>query len=186
MLTPTTTADSEIARRAFEQATAYDRADRDRLLSIAALMALSRGDLDGAEANLARVGAADGLFPRLARAAITDYARRASSGEPSEARQVLQDADPAELAGEPTLLNLVASLAVRRGDLVGALSQFELAAAADPPYPTGRLDLARGLLSRMMAGRPSLRTRMSAVPRRWLWSAWRTCAAGPGPVSERW
>ena len=143
---------SEIARRAFEQATAYDRADRDRLLSIAALMALSRGDLDGAEANLARVGAADGLFPRLARAAITDYARRASSGEPSEARQVLQDADPAELAGEPTLLNLVASLAVRRGDLVGALSQFELAAAADPPYPTGRLNLARGLLSRMMAG----------------------------------
>jgi Domain of unknown function (DUF4365) len=142
----------EIAREAFEQAAAYDRADRDRLLSIAALMALGHGDVQGAEADLARVGAADGLFPRLARAAITDYARRVGAGEPSEAHQLLQDADPAELAGEPTLLNLVASLAVRRGDLGGALPQLELAAAADPPYQTGRLNLARGLLSRMMAG----------------------------------
>ena len=142
----------EIAREAFERAAAYDRADRDRLLSIAALMALGHGDAQGAEADLARVGAADGLFPRLARAAITDYARRASAGEPSEAHQLLQDADPAELAGEPTLLNLVASLAVRRGDLAGAIPQFELAAAADPPYQTGRLNLARGLLARMMAG----------------------------------
>ena len=72
------------------------------------------------------------------RGAITDYARRASSGEPSEPHQLLQDAGPAELADEPTLLNLVASLAVRRGDLAGALPQFELAAAADPPYQTGR------------------------------------------------
>jgi hypothetical protein len=33
-----------------------------------------------------------------------------------------------------------------------ARPQFELAAAADPPYQTGRLNLARGLLSWMMAG----------------------------------
>src|SRR5262249_47480626 len=80
---------TEIAREAFEQAAAYDRADRDRLLSIAALIALSHGNVQGAEADLVRIGAADGLFPRLARAALTDYARRASTGEPSEGHQLL-------------------------------------------------------------------------------------------------
>jgi tetratricopeptide (TPR) repeat protein len=66
--------------------------------------------------------------------------------------QVVQNADPAELASEPTLLNMLASLAIRRGDLDDAVRQFELAAAADPPYPAGRLQLARALVARATAG----------------------------------
>src|ERR1700733_13789412 len=65
----------EIARRALELAAAYDRLDRDRLLSVAALFAVAQDDAEGAEAVLAQVTSADGLFPRLARAAITDHAR---------------------------------------------------------------------------------------------------------------
>jgi hypothetical protein len=142
----------EIARQAFERAAAYDRADQDRLLSIAALMAVGQDDVQGAEADLAQVAAADGLFPRLAQAAIADHARPTSAGDASELNHVIQDADPGELAGEPTLLNVLASLAVRRGDLDDAIRQFELAAAADPPYSAGRLQLARALLARTTAG----------------------------------
>ena len=47
---------------------------------------------------------------------------------------------------------MLASLAVRRGDLDDAIRQFELAAAADPPYSAGRLQLARALLARTTAG----------------------------------
>ena len=89
----------EIARGAFEQAAAYDRADRDRLLSIAALIALGQSDTQGAEADLARAGAADGLLPRVARAALADHARQAGPGDPSKVHQLLQDLDPAGLAG---------------------------------------------------------------------------------------
>ena len=88
----------EIARQAFERAAAYDRADRDRLLSIAALMAVGQDDVQGAEADLAQVAAADGLFPRLAQAAIADHARPASAGDASELNHVIQDADPGELS----------------------------------------------------------------------------------------
>ena len=142
----------EIARRAFELAAAYDRPDRDRLLSIAALLAVAQDDAEGAEADLAQVTSAGGLFPRLARAAITDRARPPAAAEESEVNRVVREADPAELAGEPTLLNVLASLAVRRGDLDEAIRQFELAAVADPAYPAGRLQLARALLARAAAG----------------------------------
>lgn len=142
----------EIARRAFELAAAYDRPDRDRLLSIAALLAIAQDDAEGAEADLAQVTSAGGLFPRLARAAITDRARPPAAAEASEVNRVVREADPAELAGEPTLLNVLASLAVRRGDLDDAIRQFELAAVADPAYPAGRLQLARALLARAAAG----------------------------------
>lgn len=142
----------EIARRAIELAAAYDRPDRDRLLSIAALLAVAQDDPEGAEADIAQVTSADGLFPRLARAAITDHARPDGAADASQVNQVVQEADPAELAGEPTLLNVLASLAVRRGDLDDAIRQFELAAAADPAYPAGRLQLARALLARAAAG----------------------------------
>ena len=141
----------EIARHAFELAAAYDRPDRDRLLSIAALLAVAQDDAEGAEADLAQVSCAGGLFPRLARAAITDHARPDGAAAPSQVNQVVQEADPAELAGEPTLLNVLASIAVRRGDLDDAIRQFELA-AADPAYPAGRLQLARALLARAAAG----------------------------------
>jgi tetratricopeptide (TPR) repeat protein len=142
----------EIARQAFERAAAYDRADRDRLLSIAALLAVGQDDVQGAEADLAQVAAADALFSRLAQAAIADHARPASANDASELNQVIQDADPAELTGEPTLLNVLASLAIRRGDLDDAVRQFELAVAADPPYPAGRLQLARALVAQATAG----------------------------------
>ena len=142
----------EIARRAFELAAAYDRPDRDRLLSIAALLAVARDDAEGAAADLAQVTCAGGLFPRLARAAITDHVRPGGAAEASQVNQVVQEADPAELAGEPTLLTVLASLAVRRGDIEDAVRQFELAAAADPAYPAGRLQLARALLARAAAG----------------------------------
>jgi tetratricopeptide (TPR) repeat protein len=142
----------EIARQAFEQAAAYNRADRDRLLSIAALLAVGQDDAQGAKADLAQVAAPDALFPRLARAAIKDHAHPASTSEASELNQAIQDADPAELIGEPTLLNVLASLAVRRGDLEDAVRQYELAAAADPPYPAGRLQLARALVARATGG----------------------------------
>jgi tetratricopeptide (TPR) repeat protein len=142
----------DIARQAFERAAAYDRADRDRLLSIAALLAVGQDDVQGAEADLAQVAAADSLFPRLVQAAIADQAHPAGAADNSELNQVIQDADPAELAGEPTLVNVLASLAVRRGDFDDALRQYELAAAADPPYMAGRLQLARALLARATAG----------------------------------
>jgi hypothetical protein len=114
----------------------------DRLLSIAALLAAGQDDVQGAQADVAQVAVADGLLPRLARAAIADPARPASASDASELKQVIKDADLAELAGEPTLLNVLASLAVRHGDLDDAVRQFELAAAANPPYPAGRLQLA--------------------------------------------
>src|SRR5258706_9280532 len=120
----------DIARSAFERAATYDRADRDRLLSIAALLAASQDDLQGAEANLAQTADADSLFPRLARAAISDHAGPAGASESSEARQLLQDAEPTELAGEPTILSLLATLAASNGDLAEALRQLEFAAAA--------------------------------------------------------
>jgi tetratricopeptide (TPR) repeat protein len=142
----------KIARDALELAAAYDRPDQDRLLSVAALFAVAEGVVEDAEAYLAKVGRADGLFPRLARAAITEHGHEDGAGEDSELNRVVQEADPAELAGEPTLLNVLASLAVRRGDLDEAIRQFELAAAADPAYPAGRLQLARALLARAVAG----------------------------------
>lgn len=142
----------EIARQAFERAAGYNRADRDRLLSIAALLAVGRDDIQGAEADLAQVAAADGLFPRLVQAAIADHGRPPDSGGASGLDHVIEDADPADLSGEPTLLNVLASLALRRGDLCEALQQYELAAAADPPYPAGRLQLARALVARTAAG----------------------------------
>jgi hypothetical protein len=142
----------DIARQAFERAAAYDRTDRDRLLSIAALLAVGQDDVQGAEADLAQVAAADGLFPRLARAATGDHARPASASDASELNQVIQGADPAALVGEPTLLNVLASLAVRRGNFDDALRQYQLAAAADPPYPAGLLQLARALVARATAG----------------------------------
>ena len=142
----------EIARHAFERAAGYDRADRDRLLSIAAMMAVAQGDVPGAEADLASLADQDGLFPRLARAAIEDHARPASADDGSQVNQAVQETDPAGLAGEPTLLNVLASLAVRRGDLDEAVRLFELAAAADPPYLAGRLQLARALVARATAG----------------------------------
>ena len=86
--TPTTTATLKSPASAFERAAAYDRADRDRLLSIAALMAVAQDDVQGAEADLAQVASADGLFPRLARAAIADHARPASADDASEVNQV--------------------------------------------------------------------------------------------------
>ena len=141
----------DIARSAFERAATYDRADRDRLLSIAALLAASQDDLQGAEANLAQTADADSLFPRLARAAISDHAGPAGASESSEARQLLQDAEPTELAGEPTILSLLATLAASSGDLAEALRQLEFAAAADPPYLAGRLLLARALLAQATA-----------------------------------
>ena len=45
----------DVARRAFELAAAYDRPDRGRLLSIAALLTVAGEDLEGAEADLARI-----------------------------------------------------------------------------------------------------------------------------------
>ena len=141
----------DIARHAFELAAGYDRADRYRLLSVAALLAVARDDVPGAGADLASLADADGLFPRLARAAIADHGHP-SADDASQVNQAVQEADPAELAGEPTLLNVLASLAVRRGDFDEALRLFEQAAAADPPYPAGRLQLARALLARAAAG----------------------------------
>jgi len=140
----------DIALRALERAAEYDRADRDRLLSIAALMAVGQGDADGAEADLAKTADPGGVFPRLARAAIADHA--AGSPPVSVLDQVIGEADPAEIAGEPTILNVLGNLAVRRGDLGEAVRNYELAVAADPEYPAGRLHLARALLARAMAG----------------------------------
>lgn len=142
----------DVARRAFELAAAYDRPDRGRLLSIAALLAVAGEDLEGAEADLARIPDPDGLFPRLGRAAIADHARPDDPAEGGEMNQLLREADPADLAGEPTLLSVLAGLAVRSGDLEEAIRLFELAAAADPPYPAGRLQLARALLAQAVAG----------------------------------
>jgi tetratricopeptide (TPR) repeat protein len=146
----------DVARRAFELAAAYDRPDRGRLLSIAALLAVAEEDLEGAEADLARIPDPDGLFPRLGRAAIADHARPDGAADGGEMNQLLREADPADLLGEPTLLSVLAGLAVRRGDLEEAIRLFELAAAADPPYPAGRLQLARALLARAVAGRSVL------------------------------
>jgi hypothetical protein len=142
----------DIARQAFERAAEYDRPDRDRLLSIGALLAVTQNDLPGAEADLRRVAEPGRLFPRLARAAIADHAHAPGTGQPSQVHQLVQDAEQAELAGEPTLLGLLATLAAGRGDLDDALRQLELAAAADPPYLAGRLLLARVLLTRATAG----------------------------------
>jgi hypothetical protein len=142
----------ELARHAFELAAAYDRPDRDRLLSVAAMLAIAGNDAAGAEADLAQVTDADGLFPRLAWAAIADHARADSATQASRMNQVLQEADPALIASEPTLLNALASLAVRRGDLDDAIAHLELAAAASPAYPAGRLHLARALLARAAVG----------------------------------
>ncbi len=144
----------DVARRAFELAAAYDRPDRGRLLSIAALLAVAGGDLEEAEADLAQVPDPDpdSLFPRLGRAAIADHARPVGAAGGGEMNQLLREADPADLAGEPTLLSVLAGLAVRGGDLEEAIRLFELTAAADPPYPAGRLQLARALLARAVAG----------------------------------
>src|SRR6202021_570150 len=98
----------KIARGALELAAAYDRPDQDRLLSVAALFAVAEGVVEDAEAYLAKVGRADGLFPRLARAAITEHGHEEGAGEDSELNRVVQEADPAELAGEPPLLNVLA------------------------------------------------------------------------------
>lgn len=104
----------DVARRAFELAAAYDRPHRGRLLSIAALLAVAGEDLEGAEADLARIPDPDGLFPRLGRAAIADHARPDGDPEGGEMNQLLREADPADLAGEPTLLSVLAGgLAVR-------------------------------------------------------------------------
>ena len=206
----------DIARRAFELAAAYDRPDRGRLLSIAALLAVAGDDLEGAEADLARIPDPDGLFPRLGRAAIADHARPDGAAEGGEMNQLLREADPADLAGEPTLLSVLAGLAVRRGDLEEAIRLFELAAAADPPYPAGRLQLARALLARAVAGTSVLahqdlgRARRLALEsledmRRWSGPSeeqWRSCrrsprrrarsprrfgsAASPAPAGRRW
>ncbi len=142
----------DIARQAFERAAEYERDDRDRLLSIAALLAVGQGDLRGAEADLAVIADPDGLFPRLARAAIAGRAGQASPSDASEMNQVVLDADPAELAGEPTLLNVLGSLTASGGDLDGAIRQYGLAVAADPLYAAGRLELARALLARAASG----------------------------------
>jgi len=141
----------EIARQAFELAAGYDRPDRDRLLSIAALLAVGQDDISAAAADFAALHDPGGLFPRLARAAIADH-EHAGTGDASKVHQAVQDAEAAELAGEPTLLSMLASLAVRRGDFDEAIRLFELAATAGPPYPAGRLQLARALLARAAAG----------------------------------
>jgi tetratricopeptide (TPR) repeat protein len=142
----------EVARRALERAAAYDRPDRDRLLSIAAMMAVGQDDAEGAEADLAKVADAEGLFPRLARAAIADHGRPPDLTGGSEIDRVILVADPAEVAGEPTVLNVLGNLAAGRGDLDDAIRQYELAVAASPAYPAGGLQLARALLARAMAG----------------------------------
>jgi tetratricopeptide (TPR) repeat protein len=143
----------DLARRAFELAAQYERADRDRLHSIAAMLAIGQSDAAAAAANLGQISDRVGLFPRMASAAMDDHGRPEDQAATDELALTVMAADQTELATEPTLLLYLAGLAVRRGELDEAVRRFEMAAAVgDPPLAAARIQLARALLARASAG----------------------------------